>query len=361
MTGTAARVRDAVARLSRSIWLEGYGFALLLLGAVRLMGLPLRLWGHWTALEYDLSVQGWASWFADWGKGVALEWGIGGLVCVVLMWLLRRAGRTWWLWFWGVAAGITVAGVFISPYVIDPIFNRFEPMQQVDPALVAQLEKVVARSGMSIPPKRMFVMQASAKSTELNAYVTGFGASKRVVVWDTTIARASPDEIAFIFAHELGHYALGHVVLGTVLACLAQLPLFWIGDRAARRLIARYGAAWGIASLADWAGVAVLALALCVASTLGDPFGNAYSRAIEHDADVYGQEAVHGIIADPQAVGQRSFEVLGRDSLDDPTPHPIFEWWFDTHPTIRFRAAFARAYDPWNPKAADEAPRYFIR
>ena len=68
---------------------------------------------------------------------------------------------------------------------------------------------------------------------------------------------------------------------------------------------------------------------------------------MEHNADVYGQEAVHGIVADPQAVGARSFQVLGEDSLDDPTPHPLFEWWFDTHPTTRFRAAFARAYDPW--------------
>ncbi|HEY5055414.1 MAG TPA: M48 family metalloprotease, partial [Acidobacteriaceae bacterium] len=109
-------------------------------------------------------------------------------------------------------------------------------------------------------------------------------------------------------------------------------------------------------ALTDWAGIIVLALALSVLSTLGEPFTNAYSRAMEHDADVYGQEAVHGIVAGPQSVGQRSFADLGRNALDDPTPHPAFEWWFDTHPTIRFRAAFARAYDPW---AAGERPRYF--
>jgi Zn-dependent protease with chaperone function len=79
---------------------------------------------------------------------------------------------------------------------------------------------------------------------------------------------------------------------------------------------------------------------------------------MEHNADVYGQEAVHGTVADPQRVGQRSFQVLGEDSLDDPTPHPLYEWWFGTHPTIRFRAAFARAYDPW---AAGEHPKYFAK
>lgn len=355
-TGAAARMRDAVVRWSQSIWVQGYGFAVLALAALRAIELPLTMWGHWTALQYHLSVQGWASWFGDQGKGLALECAIGGLVLVALMWVLRRAGGWWWIWFWGVASGIVIAGVFVSPYVIDPLFSRFAPMQQADPALVTQLERVVARSGMAIPPERMFVMQASAKSTELNAYVTGFGASKRVVVWDTTIAQSSPDEIAFIFAHELGHYALGHVALGTALTCAGLLPLFCVGDWATRRLIARFGAAWRVTGLADLGGTIVLALALSVLSTLGEPFANAYSRAMEHDADVYGQEAVHGIIADPQAVGQRSFDVLGRDSLDDPTPHPAFEWWFDTHPTLRFRAAFARAYDPW---AAGEEPKYF--
>jgi STE24 endopeptidase len=357
-TGLAGRMRDAVAGWARSIWLQGYGFVLLTLGAVRLMTLPLAMWGHVTALQYHLSVQGWASWFGDWAKSFALEWLIGGLVVVVLMWIIRRAGDRWWLWFWGVAAGMVIAGVFVSPYVIDPIFNRFTPMRQADPALVTQLEQVVARSGMAIPPERMFVMQASAKWTSLNAYVTGFGASKRLVVWDTTIAHSSPEEIAFIFAHELGHYALGHVALGTVLTCLGLLPLFWVGDWGARALIARFGGAWKIAIFADWGGVVVLALVLSVISALSAPIANAYSRAIEHDADVYGQEAVHGIIDDPRPVGQQSFDVLGQDALEDPAPHPGFEWWFDTHPTIRFRAAFARAYDPW---AAGEQPKYFAR
>jgi STE24 endopeptidase len=79
---------------------------------------------------------------------------------------------------------------------------------------------------------------------------------------------------------------------------------------------------------------------------------------MEHNADVYGQEAVHGIVADPQKVAVQSFQVLGEDSLDDPTPHPLYDWWFDTHPTIAFRAAFARAYDPWAP---GERAKYFAK
>jgi len=217
---------------------------------------------------------------------------------------------------------------------------------------------VVARGGIAIPPDRMFLMRASAKSTELNAYVTGFGASKRVVVWDTTVARSTPDQIAFIFAHEMGHYVLGHVALGVALSCVGLLPFFWLGYHGVRLLLARYGALWRIPSQQDWGVLAVLALVLLTLSTISDPISNGISRMMEHNADVYGQEAVHGIVADPGAVGLRTFQVLGADSLDDPTPHPAFEWWFDTHPTTRFRAAFAEAYDPW---AAGEAPKYFAK
>jgi Zn-dependent protease with chaperone function len=357
VTGAAARMRDMACRLSRNRWMQGFGFVFLLLLAVQILSLPLQMWGHETGLRYGLSVQGWGSWFGDKAKMFALQWGIGGLLTMLLFRVIRKSPARWWLWFCMAAAGVTVAGIFISPYVIDPLFNKFEPLMGSDPALVAQLERVVARGGLSIPPERMFLMKASAKSTELNAYVTGFGASKRVVVWDTTVAKASPDEISFIFAHEMGHYALGHVVLGTTLQCVALLPLFMIGYYGLQVLLARYAGRWRIPSQDDWAALVVLLLILTTVSAVTDPLGNSFSRAVEHEADVYGQEAVHGIVAQPQGVGQRSFQVLGEDSLDDPTPRPVFDWWFSTHPPLWFRAGFAAAYDPWRP---GEHPKYFV-
>jgi Zn-dependent protease with chaperone function len=366
--GWAARMRDAAVGLAKrgargSRWVQGYGFLFLLLLVTGVLDLPLEVYGHGVALRYGLSVQGWGSWLGDKAKGFALEWLIGGLVVMLVFWIIRRSPRRWWFWFWIPAVAMVVAGVFVTPYVIDPIFNRFEPMAKVDPALVEQLERVVARGGLKIPPERMFVMEASAKSTELNAYVTGFGSSKRVVVWDTTIAKSTPDEIAFIFAHEMGHYALGHVAMGVALSCAALLPFFWLGDWGMRALLARYGAVWGIGSLEgrseqDWGALVVLALVLSVLATAAEPMANGFSRMIEHNADVYGEEAVHGIVADPLAVGRQAFQVLGEESLDDPTVHPVFEWWFDTHPTIRFRAAFAEAYDPW---AVGAEPKYFAK
>jgi Zn-dependent protease with chaperone function len=356
--GGAAWMRDAAVRLSNNLWVQGVSFFFLLLLVTFLLNLPLGIYGHRVALSYGLSVQGWDSWLGDKAKLFALEWAVGSHLALIMFWVIRKSPKRWWFWFWIPAVASVLAGVFLTPYVIDPIFNKFEPLAATDSALVERLERVVARGGLSIPPDRMFLMKASAKSNEMNAYVTGFGASKRVVVWDTTIAKSSPDDIAFIFAHEMGHYALDHVVLGVGLSCLGLLPFFWIGYHGQRLVLARFGAAWRIPTLQDWAALVALALVLVTLSILSEPFNNVISRAMEHNADVYGQEAVHGIVADPQTVGQRSFQTLGEDSLDDPTPHPLFDWWFGTHPPTRLRAAFAEAYDPW---AADAQPKYFAK
>jgi len=356
--GLVAWMRDLVVRLSKRRWVQGFSFVFLLLLVIQILNLPLGIYGHRTALLYGLSVQGWGSWLGDKAKMFGLEWFFGSLLVMILFRRIRKSPTRWWLWYWIVAVVFVIAGVFITPYVFDPMFNQFEPLAESNPALVQRLEQVVARGGLSIPPERMFLMKASAKSTQLNAYVTGFGASKRVVVWDTTVAKSTPDEISMIFAHEMGHYALGHMVAGVALTCIALLPFFWLGYHGLRILLWLFSGMWRIPSQQDWGALVVLLLVFTVLSTLSDPIANAVSRTMEHHADVYGQEAVHGIVADPQAVGRESFQVLGEDSLDDPTPLPLFEWWFDTHPTTRFRAAFAEAYDPWAP---GQQPKYFAK
>ena len=131
----------------------------------------------------------------DLTKSFLLTWVVAGLLVMMLFWVIRRSPRHWWFWFWVPTMAAVLFGVLLSPILVDPLFNKFEPLQQRDPALVAQLEKVVARSGVSLPPDRMFFMRASQKVTSMNAYVTGFGPSKRLVLWDTTIAASTPDEL----------------------------------------------------------------------------------------------------------------------------------------------------------------------
>ncbi|GAC1415674.1 MAG: M48 family metallopeptidase [Acidobacteriaceae bacterium] len=358
--GCSARFRDVAERLSPNRWMRIAAYLFLLLLAVALLDLPIGIYGHHVGLEYGLSVQGWGSWLADKGKGFVLRWLIATMIGIGLLRAMQRAPGRWWLWAWPPAVLFTLAGVLLTPYVIDPLFNRFEPLTQSDPALVQELEQVVQRSGSVIPPERMFLMRASAKVTGLNAYVTGFGPSKRIVVWDTTVARSTRPEIAFIFAHELGHYALNHVVLGIVLSCAGLLPFFWLTHLGTSVLLRRWGGAWRVREMHDLAAIPVLLLVASLLATVGDPIGNAVSRRMEHNADVYGQEAVHTILPDGaiQTLGQQSFQTLGETSLDDPAPHRVFDLWFGTHPPIGERAAFAATYDPW---VAGEAPKYFAR
>jgi STE24 endopeptidase len=354
--GVPARMRDGVERLTKSRWAQCFAFVFLLLLLITLLNAPLRAYRHHVAVAYGLSVQGWRSWVGDQAKSFLLAWLVGGLLVMVLFWVIGRSPKHWWFWFWIPTMAAVLFGVFLSPILVDPLFDKFEPLQQRDPALVAQLERVVARSGVSLPPERMFFMRASSKVTSMNAYVTGFGPSKRLVLWDTTIAGATPDELAGVFGHELGHYALHHIVIGLLFSAVGLLVGFFVGQRMTWWLLRRYGARWRIRSQNDWACLAVLVLVLNVLSFVSEPFDNAVSRSIEHAADVYGQEAIHGIVTDPQTTTQQGFQKLGENSLDDPTPHPFVEFWMNNHPSTASRAAFAAAYNPWT---AGQHPKYF--
>ena len=355
--GGIAWMRDRAVRAGRNRWVQGYCFLFLFLLAGFLLDLPLALYEHSISRRYGLSVQGWGSWFGDQAKGFALEWLIGGLLLMLLFRIIRGLPKRWWLVFWVFTIPLSLFGLFIMPY-IEPLFFHYEPLIRTQPALVARLEQVAGRGHMDIPPERMFLMRASAKLTTLNADVEGFGHSKRVVVWDTSIQKLTPDEILFVFGHESGHYVLGHVVRGLMLSFIGSFVLLWLGFHFVRWAIARFGAGWQIPSQEDWGALAVLLLAFALFSAAFEPVGAVISRGQEHAADVYGQEAVHGIVADPQTTARNAFDVLGRTSFDDPNPGRFLEFWTYDHPSIGRRAAFGRAYDPWAP---GYAPKYFPR
>ena len=353
--GVIAWMRDRAVGSGRNRWVQGYLFLLLFLVVTTLLELPLDLYSHHLSLKYGLSVQSWPSWFGDMGKEFLLSWIIGGLLLMLLFWVIRKLPRRWWLLFWVFTIPISIFGIFAMPY-IEPIFNHYEPLAKTHPDLVAKIEQVVQKGHMDIPPERMFLMQASAKTTTLNADVEGFGHSKRVVVWDTSIAKASPDEILFIFGHESGHYVLKHIARGLIISFVGSFILLYLGFRFVQWAIARFGTRWRIPSQEDWGALAVLLLAFSIFSLFVEPIASTLSRSTEHAADVYGQEAIHGIVTDPQAAAKGAFDVLGETGLSDPNPNRFVEFWTYDHPANGRRAAFAAAYNPW---ATGMEPKYF--
>jgi Zn-dependent protease with chaperone function len=193
----------------------------------------------------------------------------------------------------------------------------------------------------------MFLMKASLKTNGLNAYVNGIGATKRIVVWDTTAGRVPDDEVMFVFGHESGHYVLNHIPKGIALTAVALFFVFWGFAGFAAWLTGRFGARWGAESISGRVGFVVLLFVASVASFLLDPVSNAVSRHFEHQADVYGQEAIHGLVPDPQKTAVAEFNDLGKAWLEDPNPSPFIEFWLYNHPSTQNRANFALHYDPW--------------
>jgi len=340
-------------RLLRRRWMQGLLFfaVYLVIGAVA--DLPLNAIGHAVSRHYGISVQGWFSWFGDLGKGLGISLLIGTPILLFFNWLVRVSPRRYWVWIWLVSLPLIVLSIFASPLIIDPLFNKFEPLTKTHSALVTRLEQVVARTGTRIPPERMFLMKASEKSNGLNAYVTGIGATKRFVMWDTATDRLPDDEILFIFGHESGHYVLNHIPKELSGMTAGMFFMFWACAGFAGWLARRYSDRWqlvtteGAAPLASRQGFLVLLFALSAAGIILQPAASTFSRHFEHEADVYGQEAIHGLVADPQKTAVSAFNHLGEAWLEDPNPNAFVEFWTYSHPSVQNRANFALHYDPW--------------
>lgn len=334
-------------------WIQGLIAIPIWLLIFSCLQIPEALLAHHVSLHFGLSVEGWGAWWGDWFKSLGLTLLVGTFVLSVLYVLMRRSPRRWWIWFWLFTVPVVVAGTLIAPLVVDPLFNHFEPLARTDPALVQRLEEVAAKGGLHIPPSRIFLMDASRKVTTPNAYVTGIGPSKRIVVWDTTIKEESTNEILFTYGHEQGHYVLHHIPKGILFAALLFFVFYWIGFHVLEAVI-RYGNRTG-GSPGDWSSLGLVLLLLVVLSFLADPIANTFSRAIEHQADVYGQEVIHGIVPNPRTTVVHSFCSDAQLWLDDPSPNRFVEFWTYSHPSTEQRAAFAEHYDPWLP---GHKPRY---
>jgi STE24 endopeptidase len=360
-SGTAGKLGARIPARTQRRWLQGLLFSMELVTIIFLFGqLPFAVVGHAVSLHYGISVQAWGSWLLDQAKllglTIALEVPLLMLVFGLMRWPWSR--RFYWAWMALLMVPFTIIGTVLLPSVIEPMFDTFTPLAQTHPALVQQLERVVARTGTSIPAERMFLMDASDKSNGLNAYVTGLGPSKRIVVWDTTADRMPVDEILFTFAHESGHYVLNHIPKGLALGAVGMFFFFGATVWLAGWMVRRWGLAWRVESVTSLAGLAVVVLALTVMQVVTEPIENWTSRYAEHQADVYGQEAIHGIVADPQKTAVAAFNDLGAAYLDDPYPSPFIEFWTYDHPSIQTRAKLAAQYNPWT---AGRTPEFFAK
>lgn len=351
----AARFRNWAERLSRWRWAQAGVVTLLVYLTLDALRLPFRVYGQMLSRRYGISVQGWASWFQDLAKSEVSN----VIFAVILVWLafgmMRRSPRRWWLGFWLAAIPLTFFLVYIVPVAVDPMFYRFEPLAARHPQLTAKIEQVAKRGGLRIPPERIFEMNASAKLNAVNAYVTGIGPSKRVVVWDTTLAKMNEAEALSVFGHEMGHYVLGHVLEGLIASLAGLFVGLYALARLYRAAMAHWGGRWALRSTDDYAALPLLLLLIWLLTFAAMPIENAYSRHLEHQADLYGLEVLHGAVPDAGQVTASSLQIMGELDLEDPAPPALIRFWLYTHPPVADRIRFALTYHPWS---NGESPRY---
>ncbi|HEV2636628.1 MAG TPA: M48 family metallopeptidase [Actinocrinis sp.] len=305
--------------------------ALILAGTV--LGLPTDAWSERVNRRWGLSRRSWALFWADQVKGFVL--GAALVAAASLGWfaLVRSLPGLWWLVAAGAAAALVFVLSFLVPVLVEPLFNKFTPLPEGP--LRERLFALAAAGG--VPVREILVSDASKRTTVLNAYVSGIGRSRRVVIWDTTLARIDEDQIAFIAAHELGHAARRDVVWGTLAGALglagtvgliaAALQWPWLLARA------------GVAHAADPRSFALVMVLGGVLGGLGAPVFNVHSRRIERRADQFGLD----LTADPVTVVECWRQAAVAD-LADLEPGWRVRHWSGSHPPIPDRIAHARAW-----------------
>jgi Zn-dependent protease with chaperone function len=339
------KVQRVAESISRKRLVQAFIYVPALLLTLALFDLPLSIYAHHISRAYGLSVQGWGGWLADQVKAELLTILFATLCLWGLYTGIRKAPGRWWFYAWLITLPIMAGMVFAAPILIDPIFNRFEPLARTNPELTTQLRSLAHSSGLEIPNSRIFLMHASDKVTTYNAYVTGFGATKRIVVWDNTARDLTLPQTLFIFGHEMGHYVLHHIYLGMVYTALLSLVAFWLVKHLAQWTLTRYGSALGIRSLADWSSLPLLLVLASLLSFLGSPLGSTFSRWEEHNADVYGLKVTRPVTPDAAQAAAQAFQLLGEKSYSYPAPSPFLVFWSYSHPPIADRIRFVLTAD----------------
>ncbi|HET6836676.1 MAG TPA: M48 family metallopeptidase, partial [Gemmatimonadales bacterium] len=286
-TGWSARLRTLALRIGRR-WLPSLMiYALLLTAVMALLGLPFSFYAGFVRQHaYGLSSQTLEKWAADWVKGVVVS-GIGlALVLWIPYLLLRKSPRRWWLYAGLATIPVTTLVLVVSPILIDPLFNDFGPLR--DRSLERRILALAHRAG--IPESRVFQVNKSVDTKRVNAYVTGLGETKRIVLWDTLLDKLEPDQIAFVVAHEMGHFVLRHVLSQIALATALALTSLYLIHQVAGRLIRRFGHRFGLTQLSDPASLPLLLLLGTAVSFVTTPLMLAFSRHQEHEADRFALE-----------------------------------------------------------------------
>lgn len=339
-TGAAPGLRDALTARWASPWLVVAAFGVALAVPFEVLTFPLMLYsGFLLPHRFGQSRQT----FGQWATDLLKAWGVGVVLGLVLLEgfyaICRWQPETWWLWATVAVLGFNLLMTHLGPVLLFPIFFRFAPL--ADGELRDRLLALCTRAHTEV--QNVFTFDLGRKTRGANAALAGLGRTRRIILSDTLCEGYTPAEVEAVLAHELGHHLHGHLWRGIAASTLGTGLLFGLADR----LLAR-GLPWaGATSIADVAGLPLLAVVLGGLGVLSLPIGNGLSRHFERQAD----RAALRLATEPDAlIGV--FEKLADHNLADRRPHPLVVWWLHGHPPIDRRIATVRAALPRAPAPA---------
>jgi Zn-dependent protease with chaperone function len=288
--------------------------------------------------EYGLSNQTFNKWMSDSVKGLLVGLVTGVLFLWVPYLLLKKSPRRWWLYTGILSLPFFILIILVTPIWIDPLFNKFGPMKNKE--LEQKILALADRAGIS--GGRVYEVDKSVDTKTVNAYVTGFHNTKRIVLWDTIISKLNQRELLVVMGHEMGHYVLGHVWKTIIFFSALTILLLYAAYRASGGLIERFKTRFGFDQLSDIASLPLILLLINIFSFFVQPIAFTFTRHQEHESDRFALE-----ITRDNYEAANAFVRLQEENLSNPKPGKFMKLMRWTHPPLGERIEFCNEYRPW--------------
>ena len=333
-SGLLGRVEAMLAR--RAFALRALVVGAVYLVASAILTLPWTLYADWwRERSYGRTSQPLGDFLFQGMLSLAVGAAIGGVFLMLLYLLIRKAGRTWWLWSGALTAAALAFVMLLAPILIEPLFNKYEPVPpgQVRDAVV----EMAGRAG--VPPGKIYMFDGSRQSNNFTANAGGVGSTARVVISDVALKNASLAEVRAVTGHEIGHYVLGHTWWGVLFFSVLAIVMFWV----AGKLYPRFARAFGTtAAISDPRGVPVLLFIASLLGLLASPLLNTFSRTLENQADRYSLRTENL----PDAL---SSSLVKTAEYRYPRPGRLEEIFFYDHPSVERRVHTAMEWKAAHP------------
>jgi STE24 endopeptidase len=308
--------------------------------STNLLRIPFRLVDTFVIEDrYGFNTMTLKMWVSDLLKSMAVLTILGGLILWLLLTLVVHGGDAWWVWAWMVAGGFEIFMLWLFPVVIAPLFNKFEPIE--NEALEHRIRALMEKIGLQV--KGVFKMDASKRSKHTNAYFTGIGRSKRIVLFDTLLTSHTEEEVLAVLAHEIGHWKKKHLIKEILLLEILSLVVFYFASKCLDWTLLYQ--TFGFQEPIAYVGIFLAGVLIGPMGYFAHPLESGISRRFEQEADDFTLDLLG--MAEPM---RSTLKRLAVDNLANLTPHPLYAWFYYSHPPLVERISRLKGYEAPNPK-----------